>query len=92
MARRPIGATPSRLLVSAAQRIQIPTLPVRVEYDADVDILYLRFREDVAPTRSKGDIEKGVVYDYCGKELIGIEILNASQPSESQPDPERNTR
>lgn len=77
--KRQVKITPSSLIISAARRVSIPKLPFRAEYDADVDVLYLRFREDVKATRSKGDIENGIVYDYCGKELIGIEILHASQ-------------
>jgi uncharacterized protein YuzE len=65
----------------AAQRVELPVLPVRIEYDADVDTLYLRFKEGVAPTHSEDDAENGLVYDYRGRELIGIEILDASQES-----------
>jgi uncharacterized protein YuzE len=71
--------TPSRLLIMAAKRVELPALPVRIEYDADVDTLYLRFKEGVSPTRSEDDAENGIVYDYCGRQLIGIEILDASQ-------------
>jgi uncharacterized protein YuzE len=70
---------PNHLLFLAMQRVKIPTLPFRVEYDADVDTLYWRFKEGVAPTHSADDAERGLVYDYCEKELIGIEILDASQ-------------
>jgi len=79
MAReRSIEINPNRLLTIAAQRVQIPVLPFRVEYDADVDTLYLRFKEGLAPTHSEDDMEKGIVYDYHDKELVGIEILDAS--------------
>lgn len=53
---------PSRLLIRAAQRVEIPALPVRIDYDADVDTLYLRFKEGGRPTHSEDDAEKGIVY------------------------------
>jgi uncharacterized protein YuzE len=77
--RKPMSVDPNHLLTVATRRIKIPALPFRVEYDADVDTLYLRFKEGVSPTHSKDDPDRGVVYDYRGRSLIGIEILNASQ-------------
>jgi len=73
-----MSVDPNRLLTAAARRIKIPALPFRVEYDSDVDTLYLRFKDGITPTHSKDDPEKGVVYDYRGGSLIGIEILDAS--------------
>jgi uncharacterized protein YuzE len=77
--RKSINVRPSRLLTLAAQRVELPALPLRIEYDADVDTPYLRFKEGVSPTHSEDDVENGLVYDYRGKELVGIEILDASQ-------------
>lgn len=77
--RRPMSIDANHLLTVATRRIKIPALPFRVEYDADVDTLYLRFKEGVSPTHSKDDPDRGVVYDYRGRSLIGIEILDASQ-------------
>lgn len=77
--RKPMSVDPNHLLTVATRRIKIPALPFRVEYDADVDTLYLRFKEGVSPTHSKDDPDRGVVYDYRGRSLIGIEILDASQ-------------
>ena len=74
-----LKVNPNHLLTLAVRRVKIPALPFRVEYEADVDTLYLRFKEGVTPTRSEDDMENGLIYDYHGKELIGIEILDASQ-------------
>ena len=80
MARqRPVTVDPNHLLEVAARRIKIPTLPFRIEYDPSVDTLYLKFKEGMSPTHSEDDPEHGVVYDYKGRLLIGIEILDASQ-------------
>jgi uncharacterized protein YuzE len=77
--RRPMSVDPNHLLTVATRRIKTPALSFRVEYDADVDTLYLRFKDGVSPTHSKDDPGRGVVYDYRGRSLIGIEILDASQ-------------
>jgi len=80
MARRqPLITDANRLLTLATRRVKIPALPFRVEYDADVDTLYIRFKDGVSPTRSKDDPDNGLVYDYRGRSLIGIEILDASR-------------
>ena len=77
--RRPVNSDPNHLLTVATRRVKIPALPFRVEYDPDVDTLYIRLKEGVAPTHSEDDPDKGIVYDYRGRSLIGIEILDASQ-------------
>jgi uncharacterized protein YuzE len=69
---------PSRLLVLAAERVELPALPVGIEYDADGDTLYLRFKDGVSPTHIEDDAESGLVYDYQRTELIRIEILDAA--------------
>ncbi len=76
--RRTLKVNPNQLMLSAVNRVKIPNLPFRAEYDAKVDTLYLRFREDLKTTRSKSDVVKGVIYDYHEKTLVGIEILEAS--------------
>ena len=78
--RRAIKINPSRLLISAAQRVEIPALPVRISYDAEADTLYLTFRDDLKPARTDDDLEKGIIYDYHGRILVGVEIINASLP------------
>jgi uncharacterized protein YuzE len=77
--RRPLSADANRLLMLATRRVKIPALPFRVEYDPEVDTLYIRFKDGVAPTHSKDDPDNGLVYDYRGRSLIGIEIPDASQ-------------
>ena len=76
--RRTLKVNPNQLILSAVNRVKIPNLPFRAEYDAEADTLYLRFRDDLKATRSKSDPAKGVIYDYHEKTLVGIEILEAS--------------
>jgi uncharacterized protein YuzE len=76
--RRTLKATPNQLMLSAVNRVKIPNLPFRAEYDAEADTLYLRFHDDLKATRSKSDPVNGVIYDYNEKTLVGIEVLEAS--------------
>jgi len=76
--RRTLKVNPNRLMLGAINRVKIPNLPFRAEYDAEADTLYLRFRDDLKATRSKSDTANGVIYDYHEKILVGIEILEAS--------------
>lgn len=79
MASKPtLKVNPNQLMLSAVNRVEIPNLPFRAEYDAEADTLYLRFHDDLKATRSKSDAAKGVIYDYHEKTLVGIEILEAS--------------
>lgn len=79
MASRPtLKVNANQLMLSALNRVKIPNLPFRAEYDAETDTLYLRFQDDLKATRSKSDPANGVIYDYHEKILVGIEILEAS--------------
>lgn len=77
--RTTLKASPNQLMLSAVNRVTIPNLPFRAEYDAETDTLYLRFRDDLKATRSKSDTANGVIYDYHEKTLVGIEIIAASE-------------
>ncbi len=77
--RRSVKPSPSSLLAIAAQRIELPALPVRISYDAEADTLYLKFREDLQPNRTTDDLENGVIFDYHNRTLVGVELLAASQ-------------
>lgn len=69
---------PNRLLMTAINRVELPTLPFFVSYQPDIDTLYLKFgNEDV--THSEDDMERGLVFDYHDKKLVGIEVLSISE-------------
>lgn len=69
---------PSRMLISAARRLELPALPVRISYDPEIDILTFNFRDDLEADRSTDDLDLGLVYDYQGRTLVRIEVLNAA--------------
>lgn len=53
-------------------------MTMRIEYDKEVDALYIRLR-DVKP-KDTMDIEEGVTVDLDAKgHIVGIEILDASE-------------
>lgn len=77
--RRAVKINPSEMLISAARKVEMPTLPLQIRYNEETDTLYLKFRDDIEANRTDDDMENGVIFDYHGKTLVGVEILNASQ-------------
>ena len=54
---------------------------MKVRYDEEADVLYIKF-SDNAVAESDSD-KPGIVLDYDGMEnIVGIEVLNASQKME----------
>jgi uncharacterized protein YuzE len=77
--REPRGiVVPSKedLLRAARRRVTLPPGELWLDYQDDVDTLYIRLKEKTQPTRSESDIDEGVVFDYEGEELVGIEIMD----------------
>jgi uncharacterized protein YuzE len=69
---------PSRdeLLKAARGRVNLPPGKLWLDYQDDVDTLYVRLKEKTNPTHSKSDVDDLVVFDYEGEELVGIEIMD----------------
>jgi uncharacterized protein YuzE len=61
---------------AAHRRVSLPPGELWVDYQDDVDTLYIRFKEKTDPTHSESDIDDLVVFDYEGEELVGIEIMD----------------
>ena len=70
--------TPSReeLLTAARRRVDLPSGELWLDYQDDVDTLYIRLKESTQPTHSESDLDDMVIFDYEGAELVGIEILD----------------
>jgi len=64
------------LLRAARRRVNLPPGELLLDYQDDVDTLYICLKEKTRPTHSKSDIDDGVVFDYEGEELVGIEIMD----------------
>ena len=77
----PKGARHSRLtceelLALAAERVELPDVPMVLDYQDDVDTLCIRFQGPVSSTLIEDDDESGVIGIYQGRKLVGIEILD----------------
>jgi len=79
--REPRGIViPSKeeLLTAARGRVILPPGEQWLDYQDDVDTLYIALKEKTNPTRSKSNFDEGVVFDYEGEQLVGIEIMDIS--------------
>jgi uncharacterized protein YuzE len=77
--REPRGSVvPSRheLLEAARGRVNLPPSELWLDYQDDVDTLYIRLKEKTQPTRSESDLDEAIIFDYEGEELVGIEIMD----------------
>ena len=77
--REPRGiVVPSKekLLRAARERVTLPPGELWLDYQDDVDTLYIRLKEKTQPTHSKSGVDDMVVFDYEGEELVGIEIMD----------------
>lgn len=48
-----------------------------VDYDQEVDVLYLSFARPQKATDTEM-VDDGILLRYCGKRLVGVTILDAS--------------
>lgn len=68
-----------RLMRLAAERgVALPDVPMTLDYQADVDLLSIRFAQPVAPDAITDDDELGVVGIYDNGDLVGVEILDVT--------------
>ena len=77
--REPRGIViPSKeeLLKAAYRRVNLPPGELWLDYQDDVDTLYISLKEKTHPTHSESDIDDMVVFDYEDEELVGIEIMD----------------
>ena len=66
------------LLEAARCRVSLPPGELWLDYEDDVDTLYIRLKEKTQPNRSESDFDNGVVFDYEEEELVGIEIMDVT--------------
>jgi len=71
-----IAPTRAELLAAAKQRVELPSGELWLDYQDDVDTLYIRLKENSHPTRSESNLDDMFIFDYEGSELVGIEILD----------------
>ena len=66
----------NKLLDIARERVKVPEKWLKVEYQEDADILYIKL-SDKPSVISNDDMDNGIIFDYDkNKNLVGIEILD----------------
>lgn len=58
--------------------IKLPATKMWLDYDAEVDVLYMHFAEHPCSNHSEMQ-EDGILLDYHDDQLVGLTILEASQ-------------
>lgn len=78
--KQPVIEPPSHeeLLALAAARVDLPDAPFELDYQDDVDTLYISLKKKANPTHSESNLDDSVIYDYENDTLVGIEILDIS--------------
>jgi len=67
----------ARYLKAVRQLIRLPAQQMWTDYDEGADVLYLSFRK---PQRATDSVmrDDGIIVRTCGKEIVGLTILDAS--------------
>ena len=65
------------VLKALTNLIKLPSTKMWLDYDADVDVLYVHFEEKPASTHSEMT-EAGILLDYRDERLVGLTVLEAS--------------
>jgi uncharacterized protein YuzE len=68
----------SYLLNALTNFIKLPATKMWLDYDAEVDVMYVHFEEKPASTHSEMT-EDGILLDYRDEKLVGLTVLDASQ-------------
>ncbi len=66
------------LLKAVVNLIKLPKTKMWLDYDMEVDVLYLHFEEKPASTHSEMR-DDGIILDYRDDTLVGLTVLEASQ-------------
>lgn len=68
----------SYLLKAVSNLIRLPKTKMWLDYDVEVDVLYLHFEEKPTSTHSEMR-EDGIILDYRDDALVGLTVLEASR-------------
>lgn len=67
----------NHLFRALAHFIKLPAKKMWIDYDDEVDVLYVHFEEKPSSTHSEMT-EDGLILDYREEQLVGLTILEAS--------------
>lgn len=68
----------SHLLKAVSHLVHLPKSQMRLNYDEEVDVLYIHFGDEASSTHSEMR-EDGIILDYKANTLVGVTILEASR-------------
>ncbi len=77
MAKRlAIESQEEELLRLARERVDLPAGKLWLKYQPDVDLLWIGLKEHPEPTNTKDDVEHGLIFNYEGRKLVSVEVLD----------------
>lgn len=74
--RRPVESQDEELLRLAGERVPVPPGDVWLKYQPDVDMLWIGLKQNPSPTSSEDDLERGLIFNYEGRQIVSIEVLD----------------
>ncbi len=74
--RRPVEDQEEGLLRLAGERVELPAGELWLKYQPDADMLWIGLKQRPSPTRSEDDMERGLIFNYEGRKLVSIEVLD----------------
>lgn len=66
------------LLKIVSHLVRLPKAQMRLDYDEEIDVLYVHFGDKAESTHSEMQ-GNGVILDYRDNALVGVTILEASR-------------
>ena len=66
------------LLKAFANFVRLPAKRIWLDYDQEVDVLYVHFEDQPVSTHSEMT-DEGIILDYRDEKLVGMTVLDASQ-------------
>ncbi|MFN2455934.1 MAG: hypothetical protein ABR577_17120 [Pyrinomonadaceae bacterium] len=77
MAKRLLKETPEEeLLRLAGGRVVLPPGDLLLKYQSDVDMLAVILDPATPSTHSEDDQRRGLIFNFAGKKLVSIEVLD----------------
>jgi len=70
----------NRILKALPSMLRVPARRFWVDYDEEADVMYISFRRPQRASDSRMR-EDGIIIRTCGKEVVGLTILEASARS-----------
>ncbi len=68
--------TDEELLALARVRVTLPRGEMLIDYQSDVDLLYIKLTETPHPTRHKYDEGQHALFNYEKNKLVSIEVFD----------------